>query len=227
MADSKINLFSLMPQLTRNKIVVDLRLSYIFELKIMILSKSMNPNSFFTNFMHDMEFTIFSLCIAFALLFVFFYPLITVKLKQKIYPNPHLPPGNLGWPVIGETLGFIRAGFEGKPERFIRERMEKYDSRVFKTCLLGEDMIVFCGTAGHKLLFSNENKLVRTWWPSSVGKLFKTCLLMKAGDDAKRMRRMMMMSFLSPNALMKYVERIDMITQQHIATYWEGRHTHM
>lgn len=208
--------------------MVDLRLSYIFELKIMILSKSVNPNSFFTNFMHDMEFTIFSLCIAFALLFVFFYPLIiTVKLKEKIYPNPHLPPGNLGWPVIGETLGFIRAGFEGKPERFIRERMEKYDSRVFKTCLLGEDMIVFCGTAGHKLLFSNENKLVRTWWPSSVSKLFKTCLLMKAGDDAKRMRRMMMMSFLSPNALMKYVERIDMITQQHIATYWEGRHTHM
>lgn len=194
----------------------------------MILSKSVNPNSFFTNFMHDMEFTIFSLCIAFALLFVFFYPLIiTVKLKEKIYPNPHLPPGNLGWPVIGETLGFIRAGFEGKPERFIRERMEKHGSRVFKTCLLGEDMIVFCGTAGHKLLFSNDNKLVRTWWPSSVSKLFKTCLLTKAGDDAKRMRRMMMMSFLSPNALMKYVERIDMITQQHIATYWEGRHTHM
>lgn len=82
-------------------------------------------------------------------------------------------------------------------------------------------MMVFWDTAGNKFLFSNENKLVGRWWPSSVRKLFKTCSITAAGDDVRRMRRILM-SFRNPNVLIKYVEVVDMVKQQHIATHWEG-----
>lgn len=39
---------------------------------------------------------------------------------------------------------------------------------VFKTSVLGEKMAFLCGPEGNKFLFSNENKLVEVWWPSSV-----------------------------------------------------------
>ncbi|ESR58819.1 hypothetical protein CICLE_v10018316mg, partial [Citrus x clementina] len=81
------------------------------------------------------------------------------------------------------------------------------------------------GVLGHswkQVLVNNENKLVGRWWPSSVRKLFKTCSITAAGDDVRRMRRMLM-SFLNPNVLIKYVEVVDMVKQQHIATHWEGK----
>lgn len=80
------------------------------------------------------------------------------------------------------------------------------------------------GVLGHswkQVLVSNENKLVGRWWPSSVRKLFKTCSITAAGYDVRRLRRMLM-SFLNPNVLINYVEVVDMVKQQHIATHWEG-----
>ncbi|KAJ0020141.1 hypothetical protein Pint_31461 [Pistacia integerrima] len=99
--------------------------------------------------------------------------------------------------------------------------MEKYDSRILKTCMLGEKMIVFCGPSGNKFLFNNLNKLVATWWLDVVRKLIRFCLITLVGDEAKLMR--MLMSFLNPNALVKYIERINLVTKQHVLTHWEGK----
>ncbi|KAJ6714183.1 CYTOCHROME P450 26 [Salix viminalis] len=141
--------------------------------------------------------------------------------KERLFPNPHLPPGSLGWPLIGESLEFLRSGHSPQPERFTRDRMEKYNPQVFKTSLLGESMAVFCGPAGNKFLFSNENKLVNLWWPRSVKKLLESSLVNVVGDEAKKMKRMIMTS-LDQDALKRYVGRMDLATQHHIRKHWEG-----
>ena len=52
---------------------------------------------------------------------------ITLKIFNfKKYSN--LPPGSLGWPILGESLEFLSAGKEGAPVRFIQERVLKYGS---------------------------------------------------------------------------------------------------
>ncbi|KAL8262735.1 hypothetical protein R6Q59_024084 [Mikania micrantha] len=90
------------------------------------------------------------------------------------------------WPFLGETLALLRANWDGVPERFVRERIDKYGSPlVFKTSLLGDRMAVLCGPAGNKFLFGNENKLVAVWWPSPVRKLFAAAIRTKLATIIK------------------------------------------
>ncbi|XP_057420621.1 beta-amyrin 28-monooxygenase-like isoform X1 [Lotus japonicus] len=148
---------------------------------------------------------------------------ITKFLKLGNRPNLHrLPPGTLGWPVVGETFEFRRRSLEGSPTRFIQERMDKYDSRVFKTSLVGSHFAVFCGPAGNKFLFSNENKNTQVWWPSTVKKLLSQSLVSKIGDEAKLTRKLLL-GFLNAEALRNFLPKMDSIAQRHIKTHWEGK----
>ncbi|GFQ08335.1 beta-amyrin 28-oxidase, partial [Phtheirospermum japonicum] len=130
--------------------------------------------------------------------------------------------GSYGWPILGETLEFLRVGLNGTPDKFMKDRMEKYKSHVFKTSLMGEHMVVLCGPAGNKFLFSNENKLVTVWWPSSVRRLLGPCVATSGGDEGKQMRKMVS-CFMSPDAFTRlYIKTMDLVSQQHIKTHWQG-----
>ncbi|XP_057420620.1 beta-amyrin 28-monooxygenase-like [Lotus japonicus] len=156
-------------------------------------------------------------------LFVLSLHFITKFLKLRNRPSlRHLPPGASGWPVVGETFEFRKRSLEGSPTRFIQERMDKYDSRVFKTSLFGSLLAVLCGPAGHKFLFSNENKNVQVWWPGSVRKLMSQSLVSRVGDEAK-MTRKLLLSFLNAETLRNFVPKMDSIAQRHIKTHWEGK----
>jgi len=116
----------------------------------------------------------------------------------------------------------MHAMLEGNVLRFLKERVEKYDSRVFKTSMFGDPVAVFCGPAGNKFLFSNENKNVQVWWPSSVKKLLRLSLVNKVGDEAKMVRKLLM-NFLNAETLKNYLPKMDRIAQHHIDTYWKGK----
>ncbi|KAL8246387.1 hypothetical protein R6Q59_007603 [Mikania micrantha] len=154
--------------------------------------------------------------------------IIIVIVFWKLYKNQenkiNLPPGSFGWPFLGETLALLRANWDGVPERFVRERIDKYGSPlVFKTSLLGDRMAVLCGPAGNKFLFGNENKLVAVWWPSPVRKLFGRCLITIRGDEAKWMRKMLL-SYLSPDVFVsRYAATMDAVTRRHIEVHWRGK----
>ncbi|GMJ07125.1 cytochrome P450, family 716, subfamily A, polypeptide 1 [Hibiscus trionum] len=136
--------------------------------------------------------------------------------------NTSLPPGRTGLPFIGESLEFLSAGQKGHPQKFIYDRMAKYHSRVFKTSIFGEPTAVFCGAAGNKFLFSNENKLVTTWWPDTVEKIFPTSPQTSSREEAKKMRKLLP-NFVKPEALRRYVGMMDSIAQSHFETCWEGQ----
>eukprot|EP01018_Ginkgo_biloba_P037901 Gb_10755 [translate_table: standard] len=133
----------------------------------------------------------------------------------------NVPPGTFGWPLIGETLEFLGCQRSGKPAEFFDTRINKY-GEIFKTSIVGHPTAMFCSPAGNRFLFSNENKLVVNSWPSSVGKLFGKSLLSATGDEAKRLRRMLMM-FLRPEALRRFVGRADSITRHHLENQWMGK----
>nr|AZS32332.1 CYP716 family cytochrome P450 monooxygenase [Lagerstroemia speciosa] len=159
---------------------------------------------------------------------LFFVSFITLSLFFVFYRHlshfrgTNLPPGRFGLPFIGETLEFLADGWKGYPEKFFFERMSKYSSEIFKTSILAEPTAVFCGAAGNKFLFSNENKLVTAWWPDSVNKVFPSSLQTSSQEEARRMRKMLP-NFLKPEALQRYIGIMDHIAQRHFAMGWENK----
>ncbi|KAL8492692.1 hypothetical protein ACS0TY_024040 [Phlomoides rotata] len=157
----------------------------------------------------------------FALLVTFLLLSIHFLFLHKSRPSG-LPPGKTGWPVIGESFEFLSTGWKGHPEKFIFDRMSKYSPSVFRTHLLGEKAAVFCGANGNKFLFSNENKLVQAWWPSSVDKIFPSSTQTSSKEEAIKMRKMLP-KILKPEALHRYVGIMDHIARRHFADGWDNR----
>lgn len=150
--------------------------------------------------------------------------IIIVKKNRSGSRNspPNLPPGNYGWPILGETLEFLDTRYNGWPQKFVQARVDKYNSNVFKTSLMGQSVAVLYGPAGNKFLFSNENKLVTVWWPSSVRKILGTCISTTGGIQGMQMRRMVSY-FVTPDAFTKlYIKKMDSVAQQHITIHWQG-----
>ncbi|KAK4854811.1 hypothetical protein QYF36_001593 [Acer negundo] len=145
------------------------------------------------------------------------------KSSSMITANTNnLPPGNMGLPYIGESLQFLNTGRKGHPEKFIFDRVSKYSSNVFKTSILFEPTVVVCGATANKFLFSNENKLVQSWWPDSVNKIFPSSTQTSSKEESIKMRKMLP-NFLKPEALMRYIGMMDSIAQQHFQSGWENK----
>ncbi|XWS17984.1 hypothetical protein CRYUN_Cryun32bG0003400 [Craigia yunnanensis] len=132
-----------------------------------------------------------------------------------------LPPGSLGWPILGETVEFLF----GKPEKFVFDRMNKYSRDIFKTKILGEETAVICGPDGHKFLFSNEQKFFTAFRPHSIQKLFRSYQAAAPVQIARDAEAKVLRSpgFLKPEALVRYLGKMDSITQQQMQKYWEGK----
>ncbi|KAG6385232.1 hypothetical protein SASPL_154062 [Salvia splendens] len=150
---------------------------------------------------------------------------LTILLLRRSPGDATLPPGSFGWPILGESIEFLF----GKPEKFVGDRMRKYSPDIFKTKILGEKTAVICGPAGHKFLFSNEQKLFTVFRPHPMQHLFRSykpksesspAPPSKATDETKAIRQP---GFLKPEALMRYLAGMDLITQKQLHVHCDGK----
>ncbi|CAM8978649.1 unnamed protein product [Rhodiola kirilowii] len=119
------------------------------------------------------------------LLFLLFASSVLLFLiwRRRSQTDNYLPPGSYGWPILGETLDLLTAGRQGKPHKFALDRMAKYcdnggsSSMIFRTCLLGEKMVVFCGRAGLSLTRINSS--------TSGGRGQRRCFLVELRDRSR------------------------------------------
>ncbi|PRQ15793.1 putative cytochrome P450 [Rosa chinensis] len=210
----------------------------------------------------EMEMLILSVLVLFVSLYYLFRMLNRNASKNEVHHHNHqlqLPPGSSGWPIIGEGLAFLITAKRGVPEKFIGERRIKYSSsdskssssscKVFTTSLLRESMAVLCTAAGNKFLFSNENKLVKSWWPANIDTrdpllaqnlpwataqvaiyvatslidtVFASSNKTNTAEESIRHRKVLS-PFLSPDSLRKYVGTMDTVTKRHLDLFWSDQ----
>ncbi|KAL8150925.1 hypothetical protein V2J09_020733 [Rumex salicifolius] len=163
------------------------------------------------------------LLLLYTLLVLALLTLLFLHLDRRGPTTDGLPPGSTGWPVIGESLEFLSAGWKGKPERFVFDRMTRFSSSCFRTSILGERVAVVCGPKGNKFLFSNEGKKVVSWWPRAVEKVFPTSSLTDSKEEAMKMRRMLPQFLIKPEALRCFVGVMDSIARRHLDEMWTDR----
>ncbi|XP_059461688.1 beta-amyrin 16-alpha-hydroxylase CYP87D16-like [Corylus avellana] len=81
-----------------------------------------------------------------------------------------LPPGFMGFPLIGETLDFMVSTKSLDTPTFIKKRMKKYGP-IFRTSLAGRPVVVSSDPEFNYYVFQQEGKLVERWYMDSFAKL--------------------------------------------------------
>ncbi|KAI3904963.1 hypothetical protein MKW92_033050 [Papaver armeniacum] len=133
-----------------------------------------------------------------------------------------LPPGSSGWSFIRETVDYIRAGQYGVPEKYFFDGVRKYSSQVFRTSLFGESVIVIGGTApGNKFLFSNENKILETWYPKSISEVFPSIKRSSGNLGTPKRLRKLYPQLLNPDSLRSYIGIMDSRTARYFESHWD------
>ncbi|XP_037456192.1 cytochrome P450 716B1-like [Triticum dicoccoides] len=143
--------------------------------------------------------------------------------RAKKRQPANLPPGSLGLPVIGQSLGLLRAmrGGDGG-SRWIQDRIDKYGP-VSKLSLFGTPTVLLAGPAANKFLFFSS--ALSTRQPRSVQRILgENSILGLHGADHGRVRGALL-EFLKPDMLKMYVGRIDAEVRRHVEENWAGRGT--
>ncbi|WAR21445.1 CP26A-like protein [Mya arenaria] len=115
---------------------------------------------------------------------------VTIVSREE-FPDLQLPPGTMGYPVVGETIAFLKKG-----SQFYKEKMEQY-GHVYKTHLLGRPTIRAMGADNVKKILMGENTLVTSHWPTSVRLLLGSGSISQSSGHVHKVRRKHMMHAFS------------------------------
>ncbi|KAH6556119.1 hypothetical protein KP509_1Z203700 [Ceratopteris richardii] len=132
-------------------------------------------------------------------------------------PTERLPPGSMGWPLVGETMDFLQPHSATSRGRFMEKHIKRYGN-VFKSSLFGHQTIISADPELNKFILVNENKLFQCSYPSTItGILGKWSMLVLVGEEHKRMRSIAI-NFMNPAKLkdffFKDIERHVLLTLQ-------------
>lgn len=124
-----------------------------------------------------------------------------------------LPPGSLGFPLIGETISFLR-----DPD-FATKRQQKYGN-IFKTNLFGSPTIMMLGAEANRYLFSEENQNFAIKWLESVAILLGSASLSTQTGSIHQTRRKLLSQAFQPRALASYLPAMSEISYRYFKK-WE------
>ncbi|TXG55600.1 hypothetical protein EZV62_020856 [Acer yangbiense] len=114
-----------------------------------------------------------------------FHPLL---LKLGSGPVTTNLKGSFGWPLLGETLKFLKPHHSNSPGSFLQDHCSRY-GKVFRTHLFFSPTIVSCDPELNYFILQNEGKLFQCSYPKPIhGILGNVSMLVAVGDTHKRLR---------------------------------------
>lgn len=133
------------------------------------------------------------------------------------------PPGRFGWPLVGETLSFLKPHGSNAIGSFLEEHCSRY-GKVFKSHLFFSPAIVSCDQELNHFILQNEDKLFQCSYPKPIhGVLGKNSLLVVVGDAHKRLRTMALTLVSTTKSKVSYLNDIEKIAVRIIHS-WKDQH---
>ncbi|GAV72204.1 p450 domain-containing protein [Cephalotus follicularis] len=145
------------------------------------------------------------------------------KEKNNIEKKKGVPRGNLGWPLIGETLDFIACGYSTRPVSFMDKRKSLYGT-VFKTHILGTPIIVSTDPNVNKVVLQNHGNVFIPAYPKSIRELLgKYSILRMNGNLQKRVHALIGGFLRSPQLKARITKDIENCVNLTLAS-WRDMH---
>ncbi|KAJ1277125.1 hypothetical protein BS78_05G270400 [Paspalum vaginatum] len=114
--------------------------------------------------------------------------------------DPTLPPGSLGLPLLGETLQFFTWSSSLDMSPFFKKRLERYGP-IFKTNLVGKDLIVSLDTELNNYVIQQEEKAFQIWYPDSFMRILGENNIVSASGSLHTYMRNMVLRVFGPENL--------------------------
>ncbi|KAK1279608.1 Cytochrome P450 [Acorus gramineus] len=165
---------------------------------------------------------LFTLLLA-PLLPITFILLLILQRENKNNPQKkNLPPGSLGIPYVGQSLGLLNAIRTNTAEEWLKKRIDRHGP-VSKLTLLGRPTVFVAGPAANRFVFANEGNALGSHQPSSFTRILgRRNFFELVGEEHKRMRAAVGV-FLRPEVLKRYVGKMDEEVREHLELHWKGR----
>lgn len=138
------------------------------------------------------------------------------------YKKDHVPKGSFGWPLIGETLAFLKPHPSNSIGHFLQDHCSRY-GKVFKSHLFFSPAIVSCDQELNYFILQNEDKLFQCSYPKPIhGILGNISMLVAVGDVHKRLRNVALSLVTTIKSKPQFLTDIE-TTAIHILDSWKFR----
>ncbi|KAI3453662.1 hypothetical protein Pfo_010325 [Paulownia fortunei] len=129
--------------------------------------------------------------------------------------NGVLPPGSMGWPLLGETLQFFAPSTTPDIPPFVKERMQRYGP-IFKTSLVGRPVIVSTDADLNYFVFQQEGQLFQSWYPDSFTEIFGRQNVGSLHGFMYKYLKNMVLNLFGPESLKKMLPEIEQASNRNL-----------
>ncbi|CAL4914989.1 unnamed protein product [Urochloa decumbens] len=141
-----------------------------------------------------------------------------------LFRHSDLPKGSFGWPLIGETIGFLRPHPSNTTGGFLHDRISRYGT-VFKSHLFGAPTVVSCDDELNHFVLHNEERLFQCSYPGAIRTILgESSLLVVTGERHRQIRSMFLALVASTGLKASYLNSLDESARSVVAS-WRGRDT--
>uniref|UniRef100_A0ACD6A9E3 Uncharacterized protein n=1 Tax=Avena sativa TaxID=4498 RepID=A0ACD6A9E3_AVESA len=81
-----------------------------------------------------------------------------------------LPPGSMGFPIVGETFEFIKTTHSLDIPVYYRLRWKRYGP-VFKSSVFGKRVVASMDAEVNRFVFQQDGKMFRAWYPGTTNSM--------------------------------------------------------
>ncbi|KAH1075097.1 hypothetical protein J1N35_027425 [Gossypium stocksii] len=122
--------------------------------------------------------------------------------------NGKLPPGSMGFPLVGETLQFFTPNTTFDIPPFVKERMKRYGP-IFKTSLVGRPVIVSTDPDLNHFIFLQEGQLFQSWYPDTFTEIFGRQNVGSLHGFMYKYLKNMVLNLFGPESLKKMLPEVE------------------
>ncbi|KAI4332919.1 hypothetical protein L6164_017789 [Bauhinia variegata] len=148
-----------------------------------------------------------------AMLFLNF---ILKSLNRWLYEFPlgakrySLPPGDLGWPFIGNMWAFLGAFKSKNPDSFMSSYVSRFgNSGIYKAMMFGNPSVIVTTPEGMRKVLTDDEKFKPGWPVSTVQLMGNKSFTNISYEEHKRLRRFISASVNGHDALSMFIPYIE------------------
>nr|DAD36679.1 TPA_asm: hypothetical protein HUJ06_007320 [Nelumbo nucifera] len=140
-----------------------------------------------------------------------------LRWNEVRYRKKGLPPGTMGWPVVGETTEFLKQG-----PSFMRNQRARYGS-LFNSHILDCPTIVSMDPELNRYILLNEGKGLIPSYPQSMLDILGKCNIAAVHGPLHKSMRGALVSLISPVMIREQLlPKIDKFMRSHLSN-WDGK----